>query len=111
MSQDEIHAIAQADTPANVQVPNTVAGLVVWGFTRFGTNLMLMMIACGVLIYGLQGIYADQRKDNGVILDIVRTQTTSTEKLANTLSELAKQVENNTKAIAEDHRLNNRTVQ
>ena len=102
MSQDELHALAQGDTPQNVSVPNTLAGLLAWGFMRFGTNVMIMMIGVCALGYALSGIYADLSRANGTVLEIVRGQTAATEKLASTLAELAKQVENNTRAIAED---------
>lgn len=104
MSQDELHALAQGDTPETVQVPNTMAGLLAWGFMRFGTNVMIMMIGVCALGYALNGIYTDLTRANMVILEIVRDQTAASEKLATTLGELAKQVENNTRAIAEDRR-------
>ncbi|GAA5124710.1 hypothetical protein JIN84_13030 [Luteolibacter yonseiensis] len=108
MSRDELHAIAQADTPEGVQVPNTMPGLIAWGFMRFGTNAMIMMICLGVGGYALKGIYADLGRSNMIVLEMVRAQTTSNTRLESTLAELARQVENNTRAITDLQRTTTR---
>lgn len=104
MSRDELHQIAQNDTPQNVHVPQTLIGLVVWGATRFGVNLVIMLIGIGVLGWGMKEMYYDQRRDSITVMELVRNQATINEKLTTALSELAKQVENNTKAIADELR-------
>lgn len=104
MSQDEIHAVAQLDTPRNVDVPNSLSGLLIWSFTRFGTSLTVTFIGVAALTIGIKEVYADLAKSNTIVLELVRTQSAASEKLATTLGELAKQVENNTRAIADDRR-------
>lgn len=76
---------------------------------RFGTNVMTMMLGLAWFGWALGGIYTDLSKANASVLEIVRGQTAATEKLAITLSELSKQVENNTRAIAYDRRASLRT--
>lgn len=59
MSKDELHRIAQADTPEDVRIPETWQGLVVWAVARFGIGLLI----AAVFAYGLGVVYADMRAD------------------------------------------------
>lgn len=59
MSKDELHNIAQADTPRDVDIPATWQGIIVWAIARFGIGLLV----AAVFAYGLGVVYADMRAD------------------------------------------------
>jgi hypothetical protein len=40
MSQDDLHQVAQVDTPNGVEVPNTPQGLALWLLGRFGVAVV-----------------------------------------------------------------------
>ena len=44
MSKDELHAIAEQDTPEHVEVPNTWPGLAVWLVGKFGVGAIFMFM-------------------------------------------------------------------
>ncbi len=54
---DTLHQIAENDTPAAVQVPNSINGLIVWAVGRFGGGILLA-VACA---WALSRVYEDQR--------------------------------------------------
>lgn len=104
MSQDDIHTIAQKDTPEAVTVPNTLIGLVIWATGRFGPALIIAL-ACVVGIAGfLTKVYEDLGRTNAIVLDMVRTQTSANEATASALRELSRQIEANTRSVDEAHR-------
>jgi hypothetical protein len=65
MSEDStIHQLAQNDTPASVNVPPTINGVIVWAVGRFGGGAVI-----GVLcLYGLTNVYADLKASNAALL-------------------------------------------
>lgn len=65
MSQEELHALANRDTPEPIQVPNTWQGLVVWALARFGVGIAV----AGVFGWGIVHVYADMRADRAQLLD------------------------------------------
>lgn len=65
MSQDELHRIANHDTPEAIQVPNTWQGLVVWALARFGVGIAV----AGVFGWGIVHVYTDMRSDREQLLD------------------------------------------
>lgn len=100
MSQDEIHAVATRTTPAEVQVPNTMPGLITWAVGKFGGAAIISF----ALSYGIIRIYtdmqvqterqlADQKATNLQVMEMVRSQTLVQAELANALRDLAKKVE------------------
>lgn len=106
MSQDDIHAVASKSTPEDVQVPNTMAGLITWAVGKFGGSAVIA-IALG---YAIIKIYtdmqvqtatqlADQKATNVQVMEMVRAQTQVQTELANAMKDLAKQVESNTRAV------------
>lgn len=101
MSKDQLHAIAQMDTPEAVQVPNTWAGLIAWGFTRFGTTVMVLIICLAFGGAAVNRMYDDNARTGALVLELVRSQASANARLEATLSELAKQVENNTRAVTD----------
>lgn len=71
MSQDELHSIAHADTPHDVEVPNTWQGLIVWAIARFGIGILV----AGVFGFATKEIYADMRADRLQLMDAYRDNT------------------------------------
>jgi hypothetical protein len=65
MSQDELHAIANRETPEPVEVPNTWQGLIVWALAKFGSGL----VVAGVFGWGIVHVYSDMRADRLQLLD------------------------------------------
>lgn len=65
MSQDELHGLANRDTPEPIQVPNTWQGLIVWALARFGVGIAV----AGVFGWGIVQVYADMRADRAQLLD------------------------------------------
>lgn len=64
MSQDELHRIANHDTPEPIQVPNTWQGLVVWALARFGVGIGV----AAVFGWGIVHVYTDMRADRQELL-------------------------------------------
>jgi hypothetical protein len=65
MSQEELHGIANHDTPSGIEVPNTWQGLIVWALARFGVGIAV----AGVFGWGIVEVYADMRADRAQLLD------------------------------------------
>jgi hypothetical protein len=65
MSQEELHDIANRDTPDPIQVPNTWQGLIVWALARFGVGIAV----AGVFGWGIVHVYSDMRADRLQLLD------------------------------------------
>lgn len=68
MSTDTIHQIAQNDTPAAVEVPNSLAGLLVWAAGRFGGGAVIGLLC----LVGLNTVYQDMKETNRVLLTVVQ---------------------------------------
>jgi hypothetical protein len=60
MSQDELHNVAQADTPSNVEIPNTTNGLILWLLGRFG----VAVVFAASTFY----VYQDMRSDRAELM-------------------------------------------
>jgi len=71
MSQDEIHSIATADTPRDVEIPNTWQGLIVWAIARFGIGILV----AAVFGYATKEVYSDMRADRLQLMDAYRDNT------------------------------------
>lgn len=59
MGKDELHDIAQSDTPSAIEVPKTWQGLIVWAVARFGVGILV----AAVFGYATTIVYADMRAD------------------------------------------------
>lgn len=71
MSRKTLHDVARADTPSQVDVPDSWSGLVVWAVGRFGIGLVVAVAA----IYALREVYNDMRSQNREIIAALITQT------------------------------------
>jgi len=56
MSKDELHALAENDTPEHVDVPNSWPGMACWMVGRFGVGAIFM----GMVYF----LYADLKASN-----------------------------------------------
>lgn len=89
MGRDDLHQMAQADTPAAVQVPNTWQGLIVWATARFGVG----MIVAAAFAYSTKVVYEDMRSDRERLLQAYQENTRVVESFAGRLSELTKSID------------------
>jgi hypothetical protein len=64
MSRDELHQLAQNDTPAAVEVPKSFNGLVIWALARFGGGA-IFAVACF-------WVYKDMRADRAELFNAYR---------------------------------------
>jgi len=106
MSQDEIHAVASKSTPEDVQIPNTMTGLVTWAVGKFGGAAVIAI----ALSYAIIRIYTDmqvqnatmlgdQKAVNAQVMEMVRSATQTQADVAAAMRELSKQIEANTRAV------------
>jgi Na+-transporting methylmalonyl-CoA/oxaloacetate decarboxylase gamma subunit len=85
MSKEELHTIAESSTPANVTIPQTWPGLIVWAIARFGIGVVFLVL----LIW----VYQDLQLANRAMVDVVRANTTAIEALVRKTDETSKSVE------------------
>lgn len=104
MSRDELHQIAQMDTPASVDIPKTWQGLIAWAIVRVGPALVLSVAVIGATMWAVNKVYSDLAETNRIVLELVRAQSQTNGATAAAIQELSKQVENNTKAMEDAHR-------
>ena len=100
MSKDEIHEIAQADTPEAVRVPETWQGLIVWAAARFGIGLII----AAVFAYGLAVVYADMRADRAELFKAYLDNSAVMQEVKAGLQENTRAIQSNTNAIDAAHR-------
>lgn len=88
MSQDELHDLAQRDTPSKIEVPNTWQGLIVWGVARFGSGIVI------AAVFGLatMEVYQDMREDRHELAEAYREAT-------RVMQDVALRLEDQTQAI------------
>jgi len=110
MSKDDIHDIAAKDTPEVVTVPNSWPALVMWALGRFGAGIVVLIVVGYIMTFAIKRVYEDQVTTNQGVLRMVEAAARSTtesaaanQATARAIAELAKQVENNTKAINDAH--------
>lgn len=82
---DTLHAVAQADTPSNVDVPKTPMGLAIWAIGKFGGGAIMAVAA----IYGLQTVYADLKQTHEKLIGIVEKRSEADLKLALALTDMS----------------------
>ena len=93
MSQDELHGIAQRESPREVEIPNTWQGLVVWAIAKFGVGIAV----AGVFGWAVTVIYADLRRDRDQLMNAYRDNIT-------VMQVFTQQIENLENTIDEAHR-------
>ncbi len=94
---DTLHQIAENDTPAAVQVPRTLNGLVVWAVGRFGGGI-LMAAACA---WALSKVYEDQKVLQDRMMQLLEQRAASDSARAKADSELASAISGMRSAVDE----------
>jgi hypothetical protein len=97
---DRLHAIAQCDTPAAVDVPNNMNGLVMWMVGRFGGGILLA-IACG---WALGRVYDDHAKQTGRLMEILEQRAKVDSEMTSALMQLRIAIDEVAKESREAHR-------
>lgn len=78
MSTEILHEIAQNDTPAAVEVPHTLNGLIVWAIGRFGGGILLAA-ACA---WALMKVYDDHARQTDRLMTLLEARAKSDSELA-----------------------------
>ena len=79
-----MHSLAQADTPAIVDVPNTWSGLLIWAVGRFGSGILIAALC----VAGIVKVYGDLKEQNQVLITLIKEQTAASSGLQSALYEL-----------------------
>lgn len=79
-----MHSLAQADTPAIVDVPNTWSGLIIWAVGRFGSGILIAALC----VAGIVKVYGDLKEQNQVLITLIKEQTAASSGLQSALYEL-----------------------
>jgi len=82
---ERLHAAAQADTPANVEVPPTPFGVAAWMVGKFGAGALMAAAA----IYGLTIVYTDLKQVHEKLIGIVEKRSEADLKLALALTDMS----------------------
>lgn len=83
---DVLHQIAQNDTPSKIEVPQTMAGLLIWATGRFGVGIIFAV----VFGYAVREVYNDGKGRQEQLMQYVIERNVSDSKRAVADSELAK---------------------
>lgn len=89
MSQEELHGIANHDTPSGIEVPNTWQGLIVWALARFGVGIAV----AAVFGWGIVHVYTDMRNDRAQLLDAYKDAILVMQSLTQKLSDQTDAIE------------------
>lgn len=102
MGTDMLLGIAQNDTPAAVQVPPTLNGLIVWAVGRFGGGI-LIAAACA---WALSKVYEDHQRQTDRMITLMEARAASDSQLATALLSVKTTIEDLTKEARSAHRTN-----
>jgi hypothetical protein len=89
MSQDELHSIARADTPRDIEIPNTWQGLIVWAVARFGVGILV----AAVFGYATTEVYSDMREDRQQLLEAYRDNIRAIQIFSNKMDTLSESID------------------
>lgn len=89
MGTETLHSIAQNDTPAAVQVPPTLNGLIVWAVGRFGGGIIIAM-ACAM---ALSKVYEDHARQTDRLMTLLENRAVSDSQLATAIVVLKSSVD------------------
>lgn len=85
MSQDDLHQVAQVDTPQHVEIPNTPQGLTLWLLGRFG----VAVVFAASTFY----IYKDTRADRRELFDAYQKNMEINMGVKNALEQMNREIE------------------
>lgn len=89
MSKEELHSIAEVDSPTEVQIPQTWQALIVWALARFGVGL----VVAGVFGYATTIVYNDLRTSRDQLLEAYKDNTRVMETFNRQLDELEQTID------------------
>lgn len=89
MSKDELHELAQRDTPQGVFVPNTWPALAVWATGRFGVGFLVAI----AFAFAAHQIYNDMKSVNEKVLVAFENSARAQTETTAVIRELTKAVE------------------
>jgi hypothetical protein len=89
MSRNELHDLAQATTPPDVSVPNTIVGLIVWATGRFGVGIVLASAFGWAVVH----VYLDLQKLNDRVLTAFEMSASAAAQTASAIRELTKAID------------------
>ena len=104
---DTLHAFAQKDTPAVVNVPRDMAGLIFWAVGRFGSGILLA-VACG---YALSRVYDDLSRQQMQLMTILESRAKLDTELTGALLQLRSAIDEVAKDARSAHRAGGRSVE
>jgi hypothetical protein len=84
MSRDDLHSVANADTPRDIEIPNTWQGLIVWAVARFGVGIFVAI----VFGFATKEVYSDMRADRLQLLDAYRDNTRAIQEFSSRVQSL-----------------------
>ena len=100
MGTDILHTIAQNDTPAAVEVPKSLNGLIVWAVGRFGGGILL----AGACFWMLTRVYEDHAKQTDRMMMLMEARASSDSQLATAMLSVKLSIEEMTKEARAAHR-------
>lgn len=99
---DRLHTIAENDTPAAVNVPQTIQGLVLWAVGRFGSGILLA-VACG---WALMRVYEDHGRQTDRLMQVLETRAKVDTEMTAALLQLRAALDEVAKEARNAHRTN-----
>jgi len=102
VSANELHDLAQEDTPSAVSVPREWRGLLVWAVGRFGSGI-LFAVACA---WALQRVYDDHAAQTRQLMTILEQRARVDLEMTQAVSQLRSSIDD----IADEARAAHRGV-
>jgi hypothetical protein len=93
MSRSELHDLAQATTPPDVSVPNTLPGLAIWAAGKFGIGIILAAVFGWAVVH----VYLDLQKLNDRVLTAFEMSASAAAQTASAIRELTKAIDDQEK--------------
>ena len=92
MSLDDLHEVAQKNTPADINVPQTWGGLFVWAIGKWGVGVVFL----GLLV----PVYQDLKASNNQLVEVSRANVEILTTLAREVAATGETV----KRLEQEHR-------
>jgi hypothetical protein len=89
MSREELHSIADADTPNEVNIPQTWQALVVWAIARFGVGL----VVAAVFGYATTIVYQDLKESRDQLMEAYKDNTRTMDSFHRQIQELERTID------------------
>jgi cell division protein FtsB len=89
VSKEELHSIAEADSPNQVSIPQTWQALVVWAIARFGVGL----VVAAVFGYATTIVYQDLKTSRDQLMEAYKDNTRIMETFNRQLDEMERTID------------------